>query len=117
MEHMKTPPSRYHSGGETVRAGPRDRKRFSEVLNCNVVEPPQVSAPYALLNWGYGTFDLAMRRRLQYAAHVRDGLGTWWEKFGCSTVDEMIQRFHDYPAKPTAQLPYVLPPAQYNPLR
>jgi len=48
--------------------------KISAVL---IIRNEESTIPYTLLNWGYGTFNGAMRRRLQYAAHVRDGLGTW----------------------------------------
>jgi glycosyltransferase involved in cell wall biosynthesis len=108
--HMKNAQEWLRYGGEAVRAGPRDRMRFSMNWNTNVVETAEVNAPYCILNWGYAEpWSTRVHMRLNDSRGIREGGGTWWEKFGRDNVFGMLNSFAAAQAKPLSELPYILP--------
>ena len=114
--HMKDATHFYQFGGERARAGHKHHMVFDDCYNTNIIEEPAGKAPYALLNWGYAGLNVRTAQRLQDSRHVRDGKGTWWEKFNQNSVDGMLQCFNCLPGKPIETLkPLVLPLAATNP--
>jgi|GEM_PF-1419869 glycosyltransferase involved in cell wall biosynthesis len=116
--HMKNYSSYYRFGGEKARAGPKTRMVFDDVWNTNVIEKPDVNAPYCLLNWGYAALtnnNIASRSTLQQSQTIRDGKGNWWECFRKSDMNGMVAEFHKLKSYPLDKLPFIVPPASLFP--